>query len=234
MRPAAQPFIIGASQRDGTRMARRIQGRHYRPSAFEAAFGAALLVGLPAAIVLPNTFDGKFRGVIAAFVVSLGIALGVALAKRRRAAASARPYSTPRDPVADFLALCLPLPAPDAGRWSLELLQRLDWRCFEDICGTLFAAAELRARARHFGPDGSIELVDGPALLARISAALPPATREALRERVTAGDYLAPTCPACGVKMAARVDETALRRFWGCVNHPRCEARFVEPGRPPI
>ena len=48
----------------------------------------------------------------------------------------------------------------------------------------------------------------------------------ALLALATEGDFLTPTCPACGVKMTARSNSPYGRKFWGCVNYPRCAQTF--------
>ena len=50
----------------------------------------------------------------------------------------------------------------------------------------------------------------------------PPALRQALLAFATEGDWTTPTCPSCGVKMAAR--DSSRGRFWGCIRYPKCRA----------
>lgn len=65
-----------------------------------------------------------------------------------------------------------------------------------------------------------IQLLDGPAILARILA-LDPHKQAALLARTFQGDYRTPTCVRCGVKMVPRERRTA-KPIWGCKNYPPC------------
>lgn len=46
----------------------------------------------------------------------------------------------------------------DTGKWSPELLRRLEWRRFEELCAAYFEALEFRARTTRFGADGGIDI----------------------------------------------------------------------------
>jgi restriction system protein len=249
-------------------------------------FAAVLLIGLPFALIVPKSFDAKFYALIAVFFGALGAALATTLYLRRRQQSFEDSLPAPQDLVPELWPHAGARPRPDTGKWSLELLKRLDWRRFEDICAAVFTAAGFEARSTRFGADGSIELslhaagsdkpsamaqckawnvytigidkvrelrgamgdavdkgvfvtpgtfteeaqafarknrielIDGAALLEKITAALAPETSEALLKQVTEGDFLTPTCPSCNVKMTWRADGTERRKSWGCVNHP--------------
>ncbi len=49
-----------------------------------------------------------------------------------------------------------PPPQPDA--WSLDLLQALEWKRFEDLCCAYYEAKGIRARTTALGPDGGIDI----------------------------------------------------------------------------
>lgn len=49
-----------------------------------------------------------------------------------------------------------PAPRPDA--WSLDLLQALEWKRFEDLCCAYYKAKGIRARTTPLGPDGGIDI----------------------------------------------------------------------------
>jgi len=55
--------------------------------------------------------------------------------------------------------------------------------------------------------------------------------RQQLLDFATAGDWTTPTCPSCGVKMAAR--NSKRRRFWGCVHFPKCRGTLQMRGSTP-
>lgn len=88
-----------------------------------------------------------------------------------------------------------PAPAPMAQEahptvWSRALIDRIEWKRFEDLCCEFYRVKGIRAETTALGADG--------------------------------GDWTTPTCPSCGVKMAAR--DSKRGRFWGCVRLPKCRA----------
>lgn len=265
----------------------RGRGGTWKPSKFEMAFGAVLLAGLPLALVVPKSYDAKFYALIAVFFCALGAGVGAALLLRQPEESFEYRFAPPE---LDFPA------APGAGTWSVELLKRLDWRRFGDICTAYFEAAGFEARTMRFAADGGIDmhlharsdnsgpektpiavhckswnvytiglnkvrelrgamgdaveegvfvtsgtfteeaklfarknrirLIDGAELLHKIDAELGAERSTALLARVTEGEYLTPTCPACGVTMIWQASETDRRKTWGCVNYPGCEQTF--------
>lgn len=88
--------------------------------------------------------------------------------------------------------------------------------------GILLSAGRFTHEARTLAPAQGIELLDGAALLARITA-LPPQTSLALLRFATEGDFLTPTCPSCAVKMVSRQSTQGGRKFWGCPYYPHCK-----------
>ncbi len=75
--------------------------------------------------------------------------------------------------------------------------------------------------ARTFAAENGITLLNGKLIFAMLER-LPDAGRQALLAFATEGDWTTPTCPSCGVKMAAR--DSARGRFWGCIRYPKCRA----------
>lgn len=61
----------------------------------------------------------------------------------------------------------------DTSRWSLELLKRLEWRRFEELCVAYYEALGLKTRIRGTGKEGGVDIVlhdtrrDEPLALAR-------------------------------------------------------------------
>ena len=47
-------------------------------------------------------------------------------------------------------------PELDTGRWTLELLKRLEWRRFEELCGAYFESLGFRAEASRTGADATL------------------------------------------------------------------------------
>ncbi|HAF56347.1 MAG TPA: endonuclease [Thauera sp.] len=180
-------------------------------------------------------------------------------------------------------------PAARPTAWSRELIDRIEWKRFEDLCCEFYRVKGIRAETTRLGADGGVDirlfqddadpqrctavvqckawnqavgvkpvrelrgvmahervekaffmapygftdearsfatenritLLDGKLFLAMLER-LPEALRQQLLDFATEGDWTTPTCPSCGVKMAAR--DSKRGRFWGCVTFPRCRA----------
>jgi len=249
------------------------------PRIVRALFAAILALGLPIAIALPSDLNGKVYASGAAALVAAAAAILAAALVRRRKEPAEDPSGT--------------------GRWSLELLRRLEWRRFEELCtayyealgltttqarsgtdggadiglvaggadkpssvlqckgwsvhtvgikpvrelraamaaagvpqGVLVACGTFTSEAKEFSRGENIELIDGTELLRKIGA-LDPEQEQALLKLATAGDFSTPTCPACGIKMTARTSSTEGRKFWGCLNYPRCKRTFFGASNAP-
>ena len=182
----------------------------------------------------------------------------------------------------------------DTRNWTAELLRRLEWRRFEELCAAYFEALghgtritpsrlggsmdiglrttgsdqittlvqckpwdayrigvkplrELRAamaaagaregilvtsgrfnrEAAAYAEKEKIRLIDGAALFTKI-AELPPQAAADLLKLATQGDFLTPTCPSCAIKMTSRKSIQGGRKFWGCLNYPRCKQTLAE------
>jgi restriction system protein len=91
--------------------------------------------------------------------------------------------------------------------------------------GAFVTSARFTPEAQALAAKTNVTLIDGADLVAKIEA-LAPERAAALLALATEGDFLTPTCPACGVKMAPRSNSPYGRKFWGCVNYPRCSEAF--------
>jgi len=91
--------------------------------------------------------------------------------------------------------------------------------------GLLASPSRFTQEAEAFAAKENIKLVDGATFLARL-AELPPEQALALLKFATQGDFLTPTCPSCSIKMTSRKSTQGGRKFWGCVNYPRCKQTF--------
>ena len=90
--------------------------------------------------------------------------------------------------------------------------------------GIFLATKTFTIEAIEFASKNPIELVTGEDLLCKINL-LSLADSADLLKIATAGDYLTPSCPSCGIKMVKRLGNRG--HFWGCKNYPRCRPRFV-------
>jgi len=91
--------------------------------------------------------------------------------------------------------------------------------------GAFVTSARFTPEAQALAGKHNVMLIDGADLVAKIQA-LAPERAAALLALATEGDFRTPTCPACGVKMTARSNSPYGRKFWGCVNYPRCAQAF--------
>ena len=182
--------------------------------------------------------------------------------------------------------------------WSRELIDRIEWKRFEDLCCEFYRVKGIRAETTRLGADGGVDirlfqddadpqrctavvqckawnqvvgvkperelrgvmahervekaffmapngftdearafatenritLLDGRLFLAMLER-LPEALRLQLLDFATEGDWSTPTCPSCGVKMAARDGKRG--RFWGCVHFPKGRATLQMRGATP-
>ncbi|MCD6041807.1 MAG: restriction endonuclease [Burkholderiales bacterium] len=91
--------------------------------------------------------------------------------------------------------------------------------------GVLVTSGKFTPEARGFASKEKISLIDGAALVDKITT-LPAETALELLRFATEGDYQTPTCPACAIKMIKRKSTTHGRAYWGCLNYPACKHTF--------
>ena len=86
--------------------------------------------------------------------------------------------------------------------------------------GIFMTTGTFTTDAAEFARGNRLELIDGSDLVRRIKA-LPVDAQARLLALATDGDYVTPTCPACGIKMVLREGKDGTRAFWGCRNFPK-------------
>jgi len=89
--------------------------------------------------------------------------------------------------------------------------------------GTYATTSRFTPEALAFANANGINAQDGNGLL-KLIATRTPEQQAALLATAFEGEYWRPTCASCGVKMAERTARGTGKRFWGCVNFPRCKA----------
>src|SRR5207302_11470209 len=92
------------------------------PRIVRTLFTAIVVLGLPIAIALPTDLNGKVYASGAVALIAAAAAILAAALVRRRKEPAEDPSGT--------------------GRWSLELLRRLEWRRFEELCAAYYEVAE--------------------------------------------------------------------------------------------
>lgn len=91
--------------------------------------------------------------------------------------------------------------------------------------GVLATSSRFTPEAESFAAKEHIDLIDGAGLLRKLADLLPEKSL-ALLKFATEGDFLTPTCPGCGIKMVSRTSTDGGRKYWGCLNYPRCKQTF--------
>ena len=104
------------------------------PRIVRALFAAILVLGIPIAIALPTDLNGKvYASGAVALIAAAAAILAAALVRRRKGPGDASRAAAPRSAQDD---------PSGTGRWSLELLRRLEWRRFEELCAAYYEVAE--------------------------------------------------------------------------------------------
>lgn len=97
----------------------------------------------------------------------------------------------------------------------------------------MLTAGRFTPEAAGFAKRENIQLIDGAAFLAKLTA-LPPEKSLALLKFATKGDFLTPTCPRCFIKMTAGKSTRQGRMYWGCRNYPSCKLTFSSSTITPV
>jgi hypothetical protein len=87
--------------------------------------------------------------------------------------------------------------------------------------GILVTSSWFSKDAIAFAAGKNIALIDGEDLVKKLKN-LPPEDQAHILALTTSDDFMTPTCPSCGVKMARRVAQRTGDAFWGCRHYPRC------------
>jgi restriction system protein len=135
--------------------------QHQEP-VFKITMGALTALGLPLALGIPETINGKLYAVTALLVFAAAAASAiVAFLHRPNRPFNDSPAAAPNPAGAAHASA--PEYRPDSNAWSLELLRKLEWRRFEELCAAYFEMLGFSARTSRIGPDGGadIDLYEG-------------------------------------------------------------------------
>jgi len=120
-------------------------------------------IGLIGQFVVPVGFLGL--GILSAIQAALRRGPQVGRVDPHLSEALPREYASPTVPEQDLYAIWreanteVPQPNPVAtNKWSLDLLQLLEWKRFEEICAAYFEALGFRSRMGRAGPDGGVDI----------------------------------------------------------------------------
>ena len=92
--------------------------------------------------------------------------------------------------------------------------------------GFYMTAGSFSTEAKAFAKEHKVTLISGGMLLTMLKR-LRVSQQKKLLAKAIEGDYKAPTCPACNIKMVSRHGPHQDKYYWGCVNKPKC--RHIMP-----
>lgn len=128
-----------------------------REPVFMAIMAALTALGMPLALSIPEGLTGQLKALAALLLVAAVLAGALAVFLRR----PNRPFSFDMIGAAGPAAAA-PLLYPEYRRdikgWSLELLKKLEWRRFEELCAAYFATLGFTARTTRFAADGGVDI----------------------------------------------------------------------------
>jgi len=120
--------------------------RKVGPPIFEAVLALSVLLAL-AVFGIPQTVTAALAGAAAVLAFSIAVALGVARWRGRG-----------QTPARAGEAQTAASSGLEQGAWSADVLQRLEWRRFEELCVAYFEALGFRAQTARLGANGGIDV----------------------------------------------------------------------------
>lgn len=140
-------------------MARRDRKISPQMQRFQMVAFAVVLAGLPLAFAVPGTMMGKLYAFIAVPIVAFGAAGALAYLGRGKARAGQEAAASPLEAA---LPVWRPVDAPantlDTSQWSLELVRRLEWRRFQELCSAYFECVGFRVMWTPPGVEGGPDM----------------------------------------------------------------------------
>ena len=141
----------------------RVAAVRKRERLFEIIMGALVALGVPLALGIPTGITDKAYAMSALLVIAAAAAALIVAWLRR----PNRPFddSIEPAPAPSTPARSVSLEHPrafaenlDTGKWSRELLKRLEWRRFEELCAAYFEALGFRTGTTRFGAEGGVDI----------------------------------------------------------------------------
>jgi len=128
-----------------------------REPAFTVVMAAVTALGMPLVLVIPEHLTGKLEAIAALLLIAAACASATVVFLRR----PNRPFSFSMANVLGRAAatpVLYPEYRADIKGWSLELLKKLEWRRFEELCAAYFGMLGFTARTTRFAPDGAVDI----------------------------------------------------------------------------
>jgi len=124
---------------------------------FTVIMAAVTALGMPLALGIPEHLTGKLQAIAALLLLATACASAMVVLLRR-------PNQSLSVSIANVLgrAAVAPVLYPeyrmDVKGWSLDLLKKLEWRRFEELCAAYFSMLGFTARATRFAADGAVDI----------------------------------------------------------------------------
>lgn len=91
--------------------------------------------------------------------------------------------------------------------------------------GFFMTSGRFSDEAKVVAKSNGMTLIDGQMLLMMLLR-MPTGPQQTLLAFATAGDYMTPTCPSCGLKMRSVAGSAGRPDFWGCPSYPKCRGKL--------
>jgi Restriction endonuclease/Topoisomerase DNA binding C4 zinc finger len=130
---------------------------HKREPVFTVIMAAVTMLGMPLVFGIPEHLTGKLE-LLAALLLFAAACAGATVVFLHR---PNRPFSFSLGSDAGQAA-AVPVLYPeyrqDNKGWSLELLKKLEWRRFEELCAAYFGTLGFTTRSTRFSADGGVDI----------------------------------------------------------------------------
>jgi hypothetical protein len=128
-----------------------------REPVFKLITAALTALGMPLALGIPESLTGQAKAVVVLVLIAAVTAAAVVVFLHR----PNRPFGSLLEGDLDRTAaepVLYPEYRQDTKGWSLDLLKRLEWRRFEELCAAYFGTLGFTARTTRFAADGGVDI----------------------------------------------------------------------------